>query len=165
MQLTKVVCLSLCIALTGCGAILNGSSKTINIQCSPGGTSIFANPEIGDYTCPTTLKLQRKHSYVLTFSKEGYNSKKVEIKKGAQVGIIILDVLFTPLLVGVIIDAVTGSWNNLKPDQVSVSLEKIETGVVGPDKIEITMQSSEEDSNTFQIESSEPVKVHIEKLK
>ena len=163
MQLTKVVCLALCVALTGCGAILNGSSKMIDIQCSPSGTSISANPEIGDYTCPTTLKLQRKHSYVLTFSKEGYNSKKVEIRKGVQAGIIILDVLLTGLI-GVIIDATTGSWNNLKPDQVSVSLEKIETGVVGPDKIEITMQSSEDDSNTFQIESSEPIKVSIEKI-
>ncbi|MCH9024681.1 MAG: hypothetical protein IH931_05035 [candidate division Zixibacteria bacterium] len=52
----------------------------------------------------------------------------------------------------------------MKPDQVSVSLEKIETGVVGPDKIEVTMRSSEDDSNTFQIESSEPVKVSIEKI-
>lgn len=163
MQLTKVVLLALCVALTGCGAIFNGSSKTIDIQCSPSGTSISANPEIGDYTCPTTLTLQRKHSYVLTFSKEGYNSKKVEIRKGAQAGIIILDVLLTGLI-GVIIDAATGSWNNLKPDQVSVTLEKIETGVVGPDKIEVTLQVSEEDSNSFQLESSEPVKVHIEKI-
>jgi len=163
MHLTKAVLLTLCVALTGCGAILNGSSKTIDIQCSPSGTSISANPEIGDYTCPTTLKLQRKHSYVLTFSREGYNSKKVEIKKGTQIGIIILDVLLTGV-VGVVVDAVTGSWNNLTPDQVSVTLEKIETGVVGPDKIEVTMRSSEDDSNTFQIESSEPIKVSIEKI-
>jgi len=163
MHLTKAALLALCVALTGCGAILNGSSKTIDIQCNPNNTSITSNPEIGDYNCPTTLKLQRKHSYVLTFSKEGYSTHSAEIRKGAQVGIIILDVLLTGLI-GVIVDAATGSWNNLKPDQLSISLEKLETGVVGPDKIEVTMRSLEDDSNTFEIESSEPIKVNIEKI-
>ncbi len=152
-------------AFSGCGAILNGSTKSIQINASPSGTKLTTQPPTGEFTAPTTLSLERKNSYVLNFSKEGYSSASVQIQKKAQFGIILLDVLFTGLI-GVVVDATTGAWNNLTPDQVSVTLEKLEgANVDGPDRIQISLNSKKisEEQNSLSIESTEPVSVEITK--
>jgi hypothetical protein len=86
------------------------------------------------YTAPTEMSLERKNSYVLTFRKEGYTDATFSIRKKANTGIIVLDVLFTGLI-GVIVDAATGSWNNLTPEAATVSLTKLNAGIEGPDEI------------------------------
>jgi len=153
--------------LIGCGAIFNGSTKMIQVQASPSGTKITSQPPVGEFIAPTTLSLERKNSYVLTFSKEGYKSASTNIQKKAQAGIIVLDVLFTGLI-GVVVDAVTGAWNNLTPDQVSISLEKQEGAIIdGPEKIEITLKSGTQDNEKQEliIDSDEPVSVTVQKGK
>ncbi len=152
-------------AFSGCGAMFNGSTKSIHINASPSGTKLSTQPPTGDFTAPTTLQLERKNAYVLNFSKEGYNSASVQIQKKAQFGIILLDVLFTGLI-GVVVDATTGAWNNLSPDQVSVSLEKLEgASVDGPDTIEISLNSKQisENQNSLTIDATEPVSVEVTK--
>jgi hypothetical protein len=159
-----VLALACCALLIGCGAILNGSNKIIDMQGSPTGATITSNPDIGEYTLPASLSLSRKHSYVLTFSREGYKDAKVYIRQNAQLGIIILDVLFTAL-VGVVVDAATGSWNNLSPDQVSVSLEKTTMGARGPNSISVslvTRDGSDQSIEQLVLESDVPVCVRIE---
>jgi hypothetical protein len=148
----------------GCGAMFNGSNKVIEVQGSPAGAKITANPDVGEYTLPTGLTLSRKHSYVLTFSKEGYKDAKVKIGQSAQFGIILLDVLFTGLI-GVVVDAATGDWNNLSPDQVSVTLEKVTVGVEGPDVIRVHLDArdgKEKTTEQIALKSDVPVSVRIE---
>jgi hypothetical protein len=144
--------------------MFNGSSKIINIQGSPSGAKVTSNPDIGSYTVPASLSLSRKHSYVLTFSKEGYKESKVQIRAGAQFGIIVLDILMTGLI-GVVVDAATGSWNNLTPDQVSVNLEKAEVGTLGPDKVEIQLSMKNQNAAKIDISSSAPVVVRVQETK
>jgi hypothetical protein len=152
------------VMFVGCGAMFNGSSKIINVQGSPEGARVTASPDIGNYTIPASLNLSRKNSYVLTFSKDGYREAKVQIRTSAQFGIIVLDVLFTGLI-GVVVDAATGDWNNLSPDQVSVNLEKVDMGVNGPDQIEITVGLQRRDQDRVDVSSSSPVNVKVERAR
>ncbi|HUU30102.1 MAG TPA: hypothetical protein VM123_20035 [archaeon] len=140
-KLTTLLTLFSFLTLTvGCGAIFKGTSQNVKIMSSPAST-VTVDPGGMQQSTPTTLDLDRGKSYVLTFSKEGYESQKVEIKKKVSVGIIVLDVLLAGLI-GVVIDAVTGSWYNLKPDQVSITLVKSSTGALDlPDEIIITIQA------------------------
>ncbi len=163
-QFLTLILIVACICVAGCGTMFNGSSKLIDVQGAPSGAKITGNPDIGEYTLPASLSLSRKHSYVLTFSKEGYTDAKVNIRQNAQFGIIVLDVLFTGLI-GVVVDASTGDWNNLSPDQVSVSLEKKTVGVSGPERIEITIaerKGSARDSDSFDLQSTTPTNIKIE---
>ncbi len=157
-----VICGSL--LLSGCGAMFNGSSKVIEVQGSPEGAKISGNPDIGSYTLPASLSLSRKNSYVLTFSKEGYKDAKVNIKASAQFGIIVLDVLLTGLI-GVVVDAATGSWNGLSPDQVSVSLEKADMSVIGPERIEITIDTNGRDDIEIAADSESGIVVQVTNTK
>src|SRR2546425_12829976 len=97
-----IVCVTL--LLPGCGLIVGGGSRqTVQVQASPAGAKITTAPPTGDYTAPTSLNLERKTSYVLNFSKEGYSPATFQLESHVRGGIVIADVLLTGL-VGVIID-------------------------------------------------------------
>lgn len=133
-----VITICLCLALTGagCATILRGSTQNIPVQTAPAAVSF----DVGgfSYTTPTTLELERKNEYILEFSKEGYDSSRIRISKHISGGYIILDALLTGLL-GIVVDAVTGAWYNLKPESVTVSLSKV-SAVPGPEEIEIGLK-------------------------
>lgn len=134
----------------GCGAITQGTRQDIPVQSSPNAVSI----EVGgqSYTTPTTLNLERKNEYILKFSKEGYESAQIHITKHLSGGYLVFDILLG--LVGVIIDAATGGWYNLKPESVMVSLSKISAGP-GPAEIEIAIKSGVQ-SGELNIDASVP---------
>jgi hypothetical protein len=152
--------------LVGCGAIFHGTSQDIDVQGSPSGARIAVNSNQGEYTLPARLSLSRKHSYVLRFSKEGYNDTKVGIEQKMQDGIIVLDCLLT-LGFGLAIDAATGAWNSLTPDRVNVIMEKSTVGLSGPDAITITLATHDGNSRSIEeiiLNSDAPVRVRVEQL-
>jgi hypothetical protein len=123
------------LSLAGCGLIFNGNRQSIQVQSSPAGAKVASNPVTGDYTTPTTLNLERKSSYTLTFTKDGYSSATFQIQNHTRGGIVVLDVLLTGL-VGVVVDAATGAWDALSPEAATVSLTKV-AAVEGPDTITV----------------------------
>lgn len=141
---------------TGCATILRGSTQTIPVHTTPAAVQISV-PSGMIYTTPTTLELERGEEYVLEFTKEGYESSRIAITKHISGGYILLDALFTGLL-GVVVDAVTGAWYNLKPEAVTISLART-AAVPGPDSIEIAIEGGES-RGELEVTSSEPG-VHI----
>ena len=137
--LTGLMCTAL-LFLPGCGAMFQGSNQTVEIQSVPPGAMVTGSPGIGEYTTPASVTLARKNSYDLTFTKDGYRPATAHIHATAKFGYILLDVLFTGL-VGVVVDAATGSWNGLTPETVIVTLDKEDMGAIGPDKIEVQLSA------------------------
>ena len=92
------------------------------------------------------MSLERKHSYVLTFSAEGYGSAEFQIRHEMRVGILVADVLLTGLI-GVVVDAITGGWYKLEPKTAIVTLERAAANE-GPDhdtiEVAITIQENKE---------------------
>lgn len=87
---------------------------------------------------------------MLTFTKDGYSEGRVQITKSLNAGILVLDILAG--LVGVIVDAATGSWYNLNPSDAQVTLTKIGDGD-GPAEIQVSVTR---DGGTLRIKSSTP---------
>lgn len=158
-----IAAVALVAPLAGCGALFNGSRQSIQVQSSPVGTKVITAPETGEYTTPTTLNLERKHSYTLRFEKDGYSPATFQIQSHTQGGIVVLDVLFTGLI-GVIVDASTGAWNALSPEAATVSLTKIAM-VPGPDTITVGVRVSKHGNESqVQIDASDPgVGVRVER--
>lgn len=155
---TAVLSLSL-LCLTGCGAIFNGTRQDVMANSSPDGASIAVAPTGAHFTTPTSMSLERKQDYHLTFTKEGYDSAKVDIEHHMNAGILVLDILSG--LVGIIVDAATGAWNNLTPSTVQAALTKTDANVQGPAsiRIDVTMKGG-----TLSIQSSQPgVGVNVRK--
>jgi hypothetical protein len=147
--------------LSGCGLIFGGTSQTISVQSSPNAATVTTTPATGTYTTPSSISLSRKNSYSLKFEKQGYSSADFEIHNHVRGGIVVLDILVG--LVGVIIDAATGAWYGLSPDNANVVMTKV--GMVdGPDTITVGIRIGHTgDSNTLNVQSSVPgVLVRVE---
>jgi hypothetical protein len=149
-QTVSIGCFVLIVG-SGCGAIFNGTRQTITATSAPDAARVVVTPGSFELTTPTALDLERKHEYLLTFSKEGYSPATFQIKKSLQGGIVVLDVLFTGLI-GVIIDAATGAWFKLTPETAIVSLTRLDESIEGPETIEVSIVP---DGEKFLIGSSE----------
>ena len=131
------------LVLSGCGAILHGPRQNIVVQTSPGGAKLETSPPTGTYTTPATLNLERKNAYVLTFTAPGYNPATFNLSNGIGTGTLIADVLLTGVI-GVVVDAVTGSWYGLEPETANVTLTRATTGGSGPEEIHILLRQSKD---------------------
>ena len=146
---------------SSCAVISHGSKQTIPVQSSPNAVSVGLGGM--SYTTPTTLELERKNEYVLSFSKEGYESAQIQITKHLSGGYLAADILLTGLL-GVVIDGITGAWYNLKPESVTVSLSKV-SSISGPDEIKIAIEQAD-NSDKLDITSTVPdVQIHVTPVK
>ncbi len=145
----------------GCGVIFNGTRQNVHVTSSPNGATVSTNPTTAEYRTPASLNLERKNTYTLTLSMDGYSSATFEVGKHLQGGILALDILFTGLI-GVIVDAATGSWFSLKPETVNLTLERVAFDGGGPATIEVLVRTDVDDAD-FRIESSVPgVTVEVE---
>lgn len=154
------VLLSLAVSASGCGLVMGGSRQVVRAVSTPAGAAVTTSPETAETMTPAGLNLERKNSYVLTFTKEGYAPAKAELQRGTRVGIVIADVLLTGLI-GVIVDAATGAWYKLSPEVVTVAMEKI-AAVPGPDRIEVTVTAGGRKHDRLDVTATEPVSVAVE---
>jgi len=66
-----------------------------------------------------------------------------------------LDILTFP--VGVVVDAVTGGWYKLEPNAATLTLQKTDLSMTGPDRIEVTLTMAGNRAHpTATVDSTEP---------
>ena len=75
-----VVLVSLSVSGSGCGLMMGGSRQVVRAASSPEGAMVTTSPETAETRTPAALNLERKNSYVLTFTKEGYAPAKAELQ-------------------------------------------------------------------------------------
>ncbi|MFL5613062.1 MAG: hypothetical protein ACJ796_05315 [Gemmatimonadaceae bacterium] len=148
--------------LTGCGAILHGTRQNIDVQSSPAGAKLELSPGSGTFATPTTLNLERKNSYVLTFTSPGYNPATFDLHNNIGTGTVIADVLLTGL-VGVLVDGMTGAWYGLEPESANVTLTRSTTGGTGPEEIHVRLREAD-GKGRVELKSDAPgILVHVER--
>ena len=132
--------LAAAMASTGCGTMFGGSRQLIQAASIPEGATVAAAGTAGSRT-PTSLSLERKNNYVLEFSAPGYTTQRVDVQKSLRGGIVVLDILGGVL--PVIVDAITGGWYTLSPEQVNAMLTKVDADGAGrSDKAEVAIVST-----------------------
>ena len=148
-------------AVTGCGTILHGPRQAVPVSSDPTGATVQATPASGGtITTPGTLDLERKNNYLLTFTSPGYSPATVNLHNNIGTGTVIADVLLTGL-VGVIVDAATGAWYGLVPENVTATLTR--TTGTGPEKIEVHVGRSRDGEKIEVTSGSQPVQVQVTK--
>jgi hypothetical protein len=146
-------------AVPGCGAIMHGARQNIDVQSSPSGAKVETSPSTGTFTTPTVLDLERKNSYVLTFTSPGYTPATFNIHNSVGTGTVIADVLLTGL-VGVVVDGLTGSWYGLSPESANTTLTRV-TGQ-GPSEIRVYVSKSKDGAIEIKSDGG-PVEVTVGK--
>lgn len=103
----------------GCAAIFNGDRSQVQVNSKPSGAKVEVDGmEYGE--TPIQLKLDEKKTHVVTVTQGGV-TKTFSIGRKIGAGWIVLDILGG--LVPVIIDAATGAWYNVDPDEINATFK------------------------------------------
>ena len=106
--------------LSSCAVMFNGSRKTITVKSiTPNATIYLDGEEKGTGT--VNEKVARKYDHTITVTKEGCETKTMELRRTVQVGWIVFDALFNWFAFAT--DAPTGAWNSFDKDHISVELK------------------------------------------
>ena len=120
----KVVCLLLVVSLTilssGCCSLVKGNRQLVTVDSEPSGAKVKIDGLKGK--TPYSASLSRGKDYIVTVSKEGYETEQVQISKSFGVLAIFGNIPW--LLIGAIVDFASGSAYNLNPTHIDVELEK-----------------------------------------
>lgn len=110
--------------LTGCASITRGTSEVFVIQTTPVGASVALSNGLS-CTSPCSLKVKRRGDFVVTISKDGYETVTSNISSSidtgggaAMAGNVILGGV-----IGAGIDAGTGAMHSHKPNPLVVTLK------------------------------------------
>ena len=135
-------------SLISCGALFEGTTQTISVKS-------FQQEDGQTYVSPVLIELPRNQNYVVTISKEGYETQQVKINKTVSGGIVTRD---TGGVLPVVVDAVRDTWYNLSPKEINVNLKSKQSGALDiPVKITATSDAS------VKIVSPQPVQIKVEK--
>lgn len=106
----------------GCATIVKGTHQEVPVASEPLGASVSVNG-VREGSTPTTLRLARKQSHVITLEKDGYEAESVTLKP--SIGGAVAGNIIAGGLIGWGVDASTGAQYNLFPDSVNLRLRKV----------------------------------------
>ena len=122
MKTSYLLSLSLFL-FTSCATITRGNHDKLSVLSEPPGANVtLSSGEKG--VTPTTFVKSRGDNFTVTVSKPGYipQSVKVESKVSATGGTAMAGNVLVGGPIGLAVDAVSGAYNSLYPNPVSVRL-------------------------------------------
>jgi uncharacterized protein YceK len=105
--------------VTGCASIVSGTTQPISFNSTPAGATVLVNGADMGKT-PVTLQLKRNQNYAVGINLDGYKPETMDIKRGLN-GWVWGNIIFGGLI-GVVIDAASGSMYKLTPDQFTAAM-------------------------------------------
>jgi|GEM_PF-2822269 len=109
-----------------CATVINGTSQSVSVNSEPMQATVVINQSPGasrvfEGTTPATCRLSRSSAYDVVVTMPGYREETVHIDKAFSA------VFFGNCLLGgvpgMIVDLITGAYNDLKPADVKVTLQ------------------------------------------
>lgn len=154
--------LAVAVLCSGCASIFSGTTQEVSIRTTPGARYSISNSngsQIAAGESAGTVQLQRgvgyfsPHAYKAKISKEGYQTKIVDITPGLNPW------YFANILLGgavgmVIVDPLTGAMFNLNPSMIDVELDPISAGT---DHYQTTGQSANQQDGLYPARQLRPV--------
>ena len=127
-----IACLAAALTMTGCASIFSGSTQTLTFKSVPDTANITITNKLGEKihtgSTPATVTLKRGNGYFkpagyqVTFSKEGFQTKTVQVKATVN-GWYIANIIFGGLIGFLIVDPATGAMYTLSPSDINTLLD------------------------------------------
>ncbi|KQM28326.1 PEGA domain-containing protein [Chryseobacterium sp. Leaf201] len=120
-KLFAALLLGITLSATSCATILTGTKDKITFNTTPEGAKVM-HKGVEKCTTPCTAEIPRSLSkQMVTFEKEGFNSKEMKLTKSFN-PVSLVNILLGGVI-GVGIDAATGSLTKYSPKAYKVELE------------------------------------------
>src|SRR3954447_9122842 len=115
-----------CVLLSACATVTRGTRQTFKIQSTPSAAKVeLSNGE----TCvtPCMLKLKRRPGFTAIFTKDGFETKTVNVDSEIHGGGVAAGAgnILAGGIIGGIVDGTNGSLNSLPPNPLQVTLQPV----------------------------------------
>lgn len=120
-KLSAALFLGISLSATSCATILTGTKDSITFNSTPEGAKVM-HKGMEKCTTPCTAEIPRSLSrQMVTLQKEGFNNKEVKLTKTFN-AVSLVNILLGGVI-GVGIDAATGSLTKYSPNAYKIELE------------------------------------------
>lgn len=120
-QLSIALLTGILLSATSCATIITGTKDKITFNSTPEGAKVM-HKGVEKCTTPCTAEIPRSLSkQMVTFEKEGFNSKEVKLTKTFN-PVTLVNILVGGVI-GLGIDTATGSLTKYSPKEYKVELE------------------------------------------
>lgn len=113
-------------ALSGCAAAFRSSKAPVRFETDPAGAEVRVNREGAKGPTPVETDIARSGTTQITIAKAGHEDHRGIVKKSLNPGWLTVDIITcvfpVALCIPLLVDAVTGAWNDL-PSDYSAKLE------------------------------------------
>ena len=127
------------LAVTACATVTKGTEDTVVFNSKPPGASVAFKEVSGRInqagcTTPCTLEINRKFTYSVEMSKEGYETsvQMLEPKLSTDGAAGMAGNVLLGGVIGAAVDASTGAMNDLKPNPMEVTLVPVAVAATAP---------------------------------
>ncbi|MDR6194278.1 PEGA domain-containing protein [Siphonobacter sp. SORGH_AS_0500] len=119
MKKFLVPLLVLSISLTNCTTIINGSKQSVSVLSRPTGADVYVDGQLAGKT-PMYANVKRKNGHAIRVVMDGYEPYEVGLTRKLD-GWVFGNIIFGGII-GLIIDASTGSMYKLTPNEIKARL-------------------------------------------
>ncbi|UZJ39733.1 MULTISPECIES: PEGA domain-containing protein [Prosthecochloris] len=131
LLLTVCILLPLSFAFSGCGTIMDGTKQEIGFSSSPSNAVVTIDGKMIGRT-PLTQSLKRKNTHKVVMALDGYYPYEMTLTKKTN-GWVWGNIVFGGLI-GLAVDAATGSLYKLTPEQVNADLKSNGTASISEEE-------------------------------
>lgn len=117
---------SAALSLTACATVTRGTTDVWQITTDPIGARVETSNGYFCEATPCAIKMPRKSDFTATITKPGYKTAKVSVthKTAGSGAAGVAGNVLVGGLIGIGVDAYTGSSQDLVPNPVNITLEK-----------------------------------------
>ena len=120
-KLRGVIAGIIAVATVGCASIMHGTTQKIGISSAPTGAKVTVNNmPLGN--TPVFADLKRGQEHIVTIEMEGYEKSQLTLTKSVS-GWVWGNIVFGGLI-GLAVDAISGGFYKLSPEQLNAELRK-----------------------------------------
>jgi len=131
------------LATSACATVTKGTDDTVSFASEPPGAAVSFKEVTGRInqsgcTTPCTLELNRKYTYSVEMTKEGYQTwvGQLDPKMSGDGAAGMAGNILIGGVIGAAIDASTGAMNDLKPNPMVATLVPADAVVVAAEPVE-----------------------------
>lgn len=111
--------LVLSLALSSCCTIVNGKYDDVNVSSNVTGATVKVDGMEKGKT-PCVVEVRRTAGQTMTVEKKGYETHSTQLTASASGWL--FGNIFAGGIIGLFVDAATGSWVDVEPDSVNANL-------------------------------------------
>lgn len=129
-MMTRLLMVIILLPVAACATIVHGTGQEVPIASRPPGARVIVD-QVPRGTTPLTVNLKRKQAHVVRIESDGYKPYEALLRRDTS-DWLWGNIIICCGLVGMGVDAMTGAFYSLEPEEIYMELETVDHPTPGP---------------------------------